>query len=170
MRLVFDLLSYQDLFDYFKKEREKLIPVFKNMSEEEFTKNRGLSFDSIKNVFVHTIIVEDNWLHYRTVGLGEITKRVEDFRNLQEIIEYMNEVDTKTNKFFKTITTNDFKKLVKRTKSDGEEIMYLLGDVLYHIPIEMIHHYGEIFAELWKINNNAPYYSYLEYAGKHRGM
>ncbi len=167
---MFDLLSYQDLFDYFKKEREKLLPVLKNMSEEEFTKNRGLSFDSIKNVFVHTVIVEDNWLHYRIAGLGEITKRVEDFRNMQEIIEYMKEVDTKTNKFFTTITQDDFKKLVKRTKSDGEEIMYPLGDVLYHIPIEMIHHYGEIFAELWKINNYAPYYSYLEYAANTSSM
>ena len=129
------------------------------MSNEEFTKNRGLSFDSIKNVFVHTIIVEDNWLNYRTAGLGEITKKVEDFRNLQEIMEYMSEVDTKTTKFFTT-------KLVKRIKPDGEEIMYPLGDVLYHIPIEMIHHYGEIFAELWKINNHAPYYSYLDYRKK----
>jgi uncharacterized damage-inducible protein DinB len=136
------------------------------MSEQEFTKNRGLSFDSIKNVFVHTVIVEDNWLHYRTPGLGEITKSVEDFRNLQEIIEYMNDVDAKTNKLFTTITPNDFKKLIKRTKPDGEEIMYQLGDVLYHIPIEMIHHYGEIFAELWKINNHAPYYSYLDYRKK----
>ncbi len=140
------------------------------MSEEEFTKNRGLSFDSIKNVFVHTVIVEDNWLHYRTAGLGEITKRVEDFRNLQEIMEYITKVDTKTTKLFNTITSNDLKKLVKRVKSDGEEIMYPLGDVLYHIPIEIIHHYGEIFAEFWKMNNNAPYYSYLEYAGKHPSM
>jgi uncharacterized damage-inducible protein DinB len=163
---VFDLLSYQDLFNYFKKEREKLIPILKNMSEEQFTKNRGLSFESIKNVFAHTIIVEDNWLHYRTAGLGEITKRIEDFRNLQEIIEYMTEVDTKTTKFLNTITSDDLKKLVKRTKPDGEEIMYPLGDVLYHIPIEMIHHYGEIFAELWKMNNNAPYYSYLDYRKK----
>jgi uncharacterized damage-inducible protein DinB len=154
------------LFNYFKKEREGLVSVLKTMSNEEFTKNRGLSFDSIKNVFVHTVIVEDNWLHYRTAGLGEITKSVEDFRNLQEIMEYMSEVDTKTTKFFNTITSNDFKKLVKRIKPDGEEIMYPLGDVLYHIPIEMIHHYGEIFAELWKINNNAPYYSYLDYRKK----
>lgn|GEM_PF-1107792 len=158
------LLSYQDLFDYFKKEREGLVHIFETMSEEEFTKNRGLSFDSIKNVFVHTVIVEDNWLHYRTAGLGDCPKRVEDYRNLQEIMEYITEVDTKTTKLFNRITSNDFKKEVKRVKSDGQEIMYPLGDVLYHIPIEIIHHYGEIFAEFWRINNNAPYYSYLEYS------
>ncbi|MGB6679780.1 MAG: DinB family protein [Candidatus Bathyarchaeia archaeon] len=164
------MLSYQDLFDYFKKEREGLVHIFETMSEEEFTKNRGLSFDSIKDVFVHTVIVEDNWLHYRAAGLGESTQKVEDFRNLQEIMEYITEVDTKTTKLFNTITSNDLKKGVKRVPPDGKEIVYQLGDVLYHIPIEIIHHYGEIFAELWKINNNAPYYSYLDYTGKNRSM
>ena len=158
------MLSYQDLFDYFKKEREGLVHIFETMSEEEFTKNRGLSFDSIKDVFVHTVIVEDNWLHYRAAGLGEGTQKVEDFRNLQEIKGYITEVDTKTARLFNTMTSNDLKKGVKRVQPDGKEIVYPLGDVLYHIPIEVIHHYGEIFAEFWKININAPYYSYLAYS------
>jgi uncharacterized damage-inducible protein DinB len=158
------LLSYQDVFDYFKKEREGLVQIFKIMSDEEFTKNRGLSFESIKDVFVHTVIVEDNWLHYRAAGLGESTQKLENFRNLQEIMRYITEVDTKTNSLFKNITSNDLKKMVKRPLPDGKETVYPLGDVLYHIPIEAIHHYGEIFAEFWKLNINAPYYSYLLYA------
>jgi uncharacterized damage-inducible protein DinB len=158
------LLSYQDLFDYFKKEREGLVHIFETMSEEEFIKNRGLSFDSIKDVFVHTVIVEDNWPHYRAAGLGESTQKVEDFRNLQEIMKYITEVDTKTTRLFNTITSNDLKKRVKRPLPDGKEIVYPLDDVLYHIPIEIIHHYGEIFAEFWKTNINAPYYSYLAYS------
>ena len=161
------MLSYQDLFDYFKKEREGLVHVFETMSEEEFTRNRGLSFNSIKDVFVHTVIVEDNWLHYRAAGLGEGTQKVEDFRNLEEIKRYTAEVDAKTTRLFSAITANDLKKEVKRVLPDGKESVYPLGDVLYHIPIETIHHYGEIFAEFWKINIDATYYSYLAYsAGK----
>ena len=69
------------------------------------------------------------------------------------------------------MTSNDLKKGVKRVPPDGKEIVYQLGDVLYHIPTEIIHHYGEIFAGFWKINNNAPYYSYLAYStGKNRSM
>ena len=158
------MLSYQDLFEYFKKEREELVRVFETMPEEEFTKNRGLSFDSVKDVFVHTVIVEDNWLHYRAAGLGEGTQKVEDYRSLQEIKRYITEVDTKTTRLFNTMTSNDLKKRVKRVQPDGKEAVYPLGDVLYHIPIEVIHHYGEIFAEFWKSNINAPYYSYLAYS------
>jgi hypothetical protein len=29
---------------------------------------------------------------------------------------------------------------------------------------ENYYHYGEIFAEFWKMNVDAPYYSYLAYA------
>ena len=161
---VFGLLDYQDMFDYFKKERDGLLHAFENMSEEEFTRNRGLSFESIKDVFVHTVIVEDNWLHHRAAGLGEGTQKPQDFRNMQEIKRYMTEVDAKTAKLFNAITTNDLKRRVKRVQPDGKEVMYSLGDVLYHIPLEVIHHYGEIFAEFWKMNINAPYYSYLAYS------
>jgi uncharacterized damage-inducible protein DinB len=158
------------MFDYFKKEREGLIHAFDNMSEEDFKKNRELSFESIKDVFVHTVIVEDNWLHYRAAGLGEGTQKPEDFRNLQEIKKYMTEVDAKTAKLFNTMTTNDLKRGVKRVRPDGEEVVYPLGDVLYHISIEVIHHYGEIFAEFWKMNINAPYYSYLAYSKDRREL
>lgn len=122
------MLNYQDMFDYFK-EREGLIHAFENIPEEEFTRNRGLSFDSIKDVFVHTLIVEDNWLHYRAAGLGEATHlKVEDFRSLQDIKRYISEVDAKTERFFNN--AHDLKKKVKRVHSDGKEDMYPLGDVL----------------------------------------
>jgi len=158
------------MFDYFKKERVGLIHAFEIMSEEEFLKNRELSFNSIKDVFVHTVIVEDNWLHHRAAGLGEGTQKPEDFRDLREIKKYMSEVDTKTAKLFNALTTNDLKRGVKRLQPDGKEVVNPLGDVLYHIPIEVIHHYGEIFAEFWKMNINAPYYSYLTFSKDKKGL
>jgi len=159
------LLNYEDLFDYFKRERDGLIRALENLSDEEFMKNRGLSFDSIKDVLVHTVMVEDNWLHYRAAGLGEGTSlKMEDFKNMQDIKKYVADVDDKTAKFFNTMTEQDLRKEIKRVQPDGKEVAYALEDVLYHIPIEIIHHYGEIFAEFWRMNINAPYYSYLTYS------
>ena len=159
------MLNYEDMFDYFKRERDGLIRALENLSDEEFMKNRGLSFGSIKDVLVHTVMVEDNWLHYRAAGLGEgPSLKMEDLKNMQDIKKYIAEVHAKTAKLFSTMTAQDLRKDVKRVQPDGKEVAYPLEDVLYHIPIEMIHHHGEIFAEFWKMNIDAPYYSYLAYS------
>jgi uncharacterized damage-inducible protein DinB len=152
------------MFEYFKKARARLIDAFEKMPNQEFTKSRGLSFDSIKDVFVHTVMVEDNWLHYRYAGLGAGTSRkFEDFMNIEDVKKYMAEVDDKTAKLFSKTTSQDLRKTFKRTQLDGKEEVLELEQVLYHIPFEVIYHYGEIFAEFWKMNIDAPYYSFLAY-------
>jgi len=158
------LLSYEDMFNYFKKARGKLVEALDKMPNEELNKSRGLSFDSIKDVFVHTVIVEDNWLHYRFAGLGAATSRkFQDFTSMEDVKNYMEEVDAKTAELFRRITNEDLRKTYKRTRPNGKEEVLSLEEVLYYMPFEIIYHYGEIFAEFWKMNVEAPYYSYLTY-------
>ncbi|MGA2785205.1 MAG: DinB family protein [Candidatus Bathyarchaeia archaeon] len=158
-------MDYLELFDYFKKARAKLVESLEKLTNEEFTKNRGLSFDSIKDVITHTIMVEDNWLHYRYAGLGAGTDRkFQEFKNITDVKSYMSEVDDKTAKLFQKLAEADLQKPVKRPLPNGGVTVYSLENVLYHVPIEIIYHYGEIFAEFWKMNIDAPYYSYLGYS------
>jgi len=160
--MVEGLLSYADMFGYFKKARAKLIQTLEKMPNDEFTKNRGLSFDSIKDVFVHTVMVEDNWLHYRFLGIGVGTNReFQDFKSIEDVRTYIAEVDAKTAKLFDKITDQDLRKQVKRP---GSEEVFEFEQVLYHLPFEIIYHFGEIFSEFWKMNVDAPYYPYLAYA------
>lgn len=159
------LLSYRDLFDYVKKERTKIIEAFERLPNEEFTRSRGLSFDSMKDVFVHTVMNEDTWLHYRASGLGNVTSRkLEEFKDLEDIKEYIAEVDEKTSKLLGRLTDQDLQKSIRRLLPNGKEDVCSLEQVLYHLPIEAIHHFGEIFGEFWKMGLEAPYYSYLAYS------
>jgi hypothetical protein len=77
-------------------------------------------------------------------------------------------VDGKTNRLFAQITEDDLQKPVKRIARDGSEETFELGQVLYQLPIEAIYHFGEVFAEFWKMNLEAPYYSYLAYSKENR--
>jgi uncharacterized damage-inducible protein DinB len=163
--VVLSLLGYRELFDYIKAERARLIESFGKMSNEDFAKDRGLSFGSMKDVLVHIVMVEDNWLHYRAAGLGTGTSlKPEDFKNLNDIKKYIADVDAKTAKMFDKMTDRDLQKQVKRTYPDGREDVYTLEQLLYHIPLEIIHHIGEIFAGFWSMNIDAPYYSYLSFS------
>src|SRR5208282_2870171 len=102
-------------------------------------------------------MVEDNWLHYRFPGLGAGTDRkFQDFKNITDVKRYMSEVDAKTSKLFEKLTEGDLQKQVKRPLPNGGAAIYSLAQVIYH--------YGEIFAAFWKMNIDAPYYSYLDYS------
>jgi uncharacterized damage-inducible protein DinB len=159
------LLGYKELFDYFKKARGRLIDALERLPEEEFTKARGLSFESIKDVLLHTVMNEDTWLHYRLPGLGNsTTRRFEEFTSMADIRKYITEVDGKTNGLFAQITEDDLRRPVKRIARNGTEESFELEQVLYQLPIEAIYHFGEIFAEFWKMNLQAPYYPYLAYS------
>ena len=158
------MLSYTELFDYFKTERAKLVEAFEKMTLEDFTKNRELSFYSIKDTFIHTISVENNWLHYSYRGLENPSFKPEIYPDIQSAKRYMSEVDQKTDSLFKELRPEDLGKWVSRKQSDGRVVNYRLENVLYHIPIEVIHHYGEIFAEFWKMDMEAPYISYGRYS------
>ena len=158
-------MDCKDLFGYFKRERDGLVQTLGNLPSEEFTKNRGLSFESIKDVLAHTVMVEDIWLHYRAAGKpGGVSRRLEEFKDLQDIKEYMGEVDAKTAALLDRTAEADLRREVKFTRGDGKEESYTLEEILCHVPVEVIHHYGEIFAELWKMGISAPYYSYLAYS------
>jgi len=159
------LVDYKELFDYFKNQRRRLIEALEKLPKEQFTKEREFSFPSIKDLLVHTVIVEDNWLHYRAAGIGRGTSlEPEDFKDLLEVKRYIAEVDSKTDKMFSKMTEKDLQREVKRTTQDGKVETYSLEQILYHVPIEITYHFGEIFGEFWKMDVDAPYYSYLAYS------
>jgi uncharacterized damage-inducible protein DinB len=72
-------------------------------------------------------------------------------------------VDRKTEVFFHTMTEERLQQRMNVVRPNGRTTDDTIGDVLYQIPIEIIHHYGELLAELWKMNAEIPYYTYLKF-------
>ena len=162
------MIDFRDLFHYVKKEREALIDALEHLTHSEFTQDVGLSFGSIKNVLAHTVMVEDIWLHYRIAGLEVLPPQIlEDFTTLTEIKNYMDDVDAKTRHFLDALNDVVLQRDLTVSRPSGRSSVDKIINILYHIPIEIIHHYGEIFAILWKMNIIAPYYSYLDYSREH---
>lgn len=155
------MLSYTDLFDYFKSERSMIIEALEKLPVEELTKNRELSYYSLKDVFLHSVAGEDVTLHYRMQGLSPPEFHFTDYPDMAAVKRYVADVDRKTSELFSRITEGELKREVRFKRRDGTETVYTVEDALYNTPIEVIHHYGEIFAEFWKMNLNAPFLSYM---------
>lgn len=114
------------MYDYYKSQRARLIQVLEKLPDEELVKIRDLSFPSIKDVLAHTIMVEDNYLHYTAAGMSTGSNvKLDDFRTLQDIKRYMAEVDSKTEKLFAGMTEQDLSKgsQQNRTRRKSERIL-----------------------------------------------
>ena len=133
------MITFRDLFSYFKKERESLLRAFDALSDEEFTMDRGLSLGSLKNVFVHTVMVEDIWIHHRIAGQGAHPPyQPHDFVDLLAVKQYIDAVDRKTEVFFHTMTEERLQRRVNVVRPNGRTTDDTIGDVLYQIPIKQV--------------------------------
>ena len=80
------------------------------------------------------------------VGLGIGTSiKLEGFKNLSDVKWYAAEVDAKTVALFEKLTNNDLERQFKWIRPDGSESVACVGDMLYHVPLEILHHYVELF-------------------------
>ena len=158
------MLSYSDLFDYFKSERSRIIEALEKLPADELTKNRELSFYNIKDVLLHTINNEDTLLHFRLQGIQPPDFRFSDYKDIEAVKSYIAEVDRKTSELLARMDEGELKREVRVKRRDGSENVFTVEDALYQVPFESIHHYGEIFAEFWRMDVDAPYLSFMNYA------
>jgi uncharacterized damage-inducible protein DinB len=92
-----DLLSYNDV------ERRAFFEAFAKLPWNEFTKNREASFNSIRNIFIHTLNATDYWLDFLQKENQRSKTKFEDYKTLKEIGAYMEHVESRINEYLKSM-------------------------------------------------------------------
>ena len=72
------------------------------------------------------------------------------------LIDYNQEVTSKTKKYLSDIQQEDLLKRVFRVNNDGVRRASPVKDVLIHVFTEELHHRGEIIAILWQMDIQPP--------------
>jgi uncharacterized damage-inducible protein DinB len=156
-------MDSSELVRYNDKVRSLYYDALLKLGFKEVDKSRGLSFDSMRNVFLHILVVEDRWINY-TLN-GEFSKWkdpfFDDFKDLESLKSYMIRVHLSTNKFLKTLKPEDYLNRVANPWIKGTSISVETG--LIHMVLECMVHFGELSAVLWKIGQEPPYLAFLRY-------
>jgi uncharacterized damage-inducible protein DinB len=58
------MVDIKNLLAYNNAERRAFFKAFAKLSWDDFTKNREASFNSIRNIFIHTLNATDYWLDF----------------------------------------------------------------------------------------------------------
>jgi uncharacterized damage-inducible protein DinB len=102
--------------------------------------------------------VEDTWINYSIQGLDAPNRpfQYQKYQTWNALIDYNQEVTSKTTKYLSNIQIKDILKPVLRVNNDGVRRTSLGKDVLIHVFTEELHHRGEIIAILWQIDIQPP--------------
>ena len=128
----------------------------------------GASFDSIRDVFVHSLQAEHFWIRRlsgnSTEGIygAQFTK----YTDVNSIQEYANKVEAETNEYLKKLTDRELQNVFEYKGRDGNINRNETEDVLMHVIEEEIHHRGEILCIYWQHDIQPPYISYMTYKGQ----
>jgi len=130
------------------------------------TENVGASFDSIRDIFVHSLQAERFWIvrlqGKSTEGIygGEFSA---NFPNIDSVKKYSDEVEAETNAYLAKLSDEKLQSLFEYKVRDGSKKQSAIEDILMHIVEEEIHHRGEIMCIYWQHEIEAPYVSYTQY-------
>lgn len=160
------MVEIKELFEYNWYCRAKFLDAMSKLPWEKVVENREASFNSMRNVFLHSLGAEEGWLKRLTSGKMDfwpIHDYDKDFKGIEEMRKYMVEVETESRAYLAKLTPQDLDKMVSWLGKDNTMNRFRVEDILLHLIEEEIHHRGEILCLMWQINATPPYTSYTAY-------
>jgi uncharacterized damage-inducible protein DinB len=135
-----------------------------NLSLEDVVAPRGLSFDCMRNVFVHLTLVEDRWISYTIPGRFSewVDPDFNAFTSMDLLKSYMQLVHGATEKYFSALTEQELKRQIVMPWSQTP-IKLDIDACLTHMVMECMVHYGELSAAFWQMGLEAPYKPFWRY-------
>ncbi len=153
------MVDIKDLLAYNDAERRAFFEAFAKLSWKEFIKNRGASFDSIRNIFIHTLNATDYWLDFLKKEKQRSRRKFAEYKALKEIGTYMQHVENRMSKYVQSLSPEDLRK--KYTgKRRGKLETVTAEDILVHVFEEEVHHRGELIALFWQMDIQPPLIGY----------
>jgi len=161
-------LNIKDLFGYNWHCRKKFLKSMAEIPWETVTENCGASFESIRDIFVHSLQAEQFWIRNlnqkSTQGIWETP--FNKFTSVKDIQDYADKVEAETNEYLKNLTDKKLKSIFEFVGWDKKTHRHMVEDILIHVVEEEIHHRGELLCIYWQHDLQPPYISYMGYKGE----
>jgi uncharacterized damage-inducible protein DinB len=157
-------LDSKSLFGYSQELRDRYLEQLATLPWEEVVKSRGASFDSLRNIFLHTVDAEDRLINYIIPGRTKdwVSLSMDDFRDMDSIRKRAREVETKSKNYVAKLDSAELETKVEMPRMGGS-ISVRVEDVIVHAALENIHHFGELIALLWQMDLDPAHMGWLAY-------
>jgi len=154
-------MDIEMLFEYNWHCRRKFLEGMAKLPWERVVESRGASFESMRNVFLHSLEAEQGLL--RIIAKTAEWPRHDydrDFKDIEAMRKYVGEVEAESKVYFSKLGPGDLDRLTPYGRTQSQ---VRVEDLLMHVVEEEIHHRGELICLMWQIDFEPPYTSFTSF-------
>jgi uncharacterized damage-inducible protein DinB len=156
-------MNSRDLFEYSQTLRNRYLEQIATLPWEDVVKSCGASFDSLRNIFLRTVDVEDRLVNYVISGRTKdwVSRSPDEFRDMDSIKKRATEVESKAKAYMARMEPAELERKVELPRGAMPSIMVRVEDVLVHTSLENIQHFRELIALLWQMDIEPPHLGWI---------
>ena len=162
-------MQITDLIRYNHVVRGLYFDAMAKLPWDEVVTNKGLSFDSMRNVFLHLTMVEDRWISFIIPGHFKewANPDVDVYYDMDSLKRYMDQVKARTETYLVKLSAEELGRQIAVPWGDNPDTRINIETGLTHMVMEDMIHYGELSAALWQMGLEAPYLGFWRYKYMH---
>ncbi|MFX0055372.1 MAG: DinB family protein [Promethearchaeota archaeon] len=142
------------LFEHNIAVREPILDSVRQLSNEDFTRNHGVGWGSVRDILVHLINTEKYWISVlKDVEMDWLDSS--DFPDLQSIAKAWVDVEKETREYMMALD-NDQLHHVKRVRWPDATVSFTVKKALVHIATHEVHHRGLIVGLIRMMGHRPP--------------
>jgi len=131
------------------------------LTEEQFVRNLGSSFGSVRDTLVHLIETEWIWLERWLGRFPQPGLSPQEFPSVRAVTEKWNAVEREMRKFLATLTDEALVKPVTYLSQKGDSFTYELWRPMLHLIIHQSYHRGQVTTLLRQLGLQPPTVDFL---------
>jgi uncharacterized damage-inducible protein DinB len=150
------MVEVRALLEYNHVVRHRYFESLVKLSWDEFIRNREASFNSFRNIFVHTLGAIDYWLDFLRKENLRSERKFDEYRSFDDVRVYMELVEKRMEDYLHSLSSKGLQKKYTVTSEDHRTTKITAEDVLIHVFEEEVHHRGELIALFWQMGIDPP--------------
>jgi len=152
------------LLEYSQFLRHKYLETLSKLSWEDLVKDRGASFPSLRDIYLHIVFVVDAYINYILQGNPNYPSlNYNEYDSIGKITKYLEQVESKANAYLSKVTPEELARNIERKQKDGSTFLVPVEDMLLDFFQEETHHRGELIALLWQMDVAPPHMGFIQY-------
>ncbi|MDT7541392.1 MAG: hypothetical protein QOE33_1296 [Acidobacteriota bacterium] len=151
-----DVREIKQLFDYNEWANAQVLDAAARLSEEEFTRNLGNSFSSVRDTLAHVLFAEWVWLRRWMGESPRGWKGQSPFADVASLRAEFSVIEGQRAELLAGLADDALARVVAYTNTKGEEWRYTLGSMMRHVVNHSTYHRGQVTTMLRQLGAHAP--------------
>ncbi|MGD0694034.1 MAG: DinB family protein [Terriglobia bacterium] len=139
-----DIRTIQALYDYNRWANEQTLDAAAALNEEQFTRDLGNSFRSVRDTLAHILAAEWIWLERWKGNSPKTLLEAADFPGVEALKTRWDEVESDRAAFIRTAAASRLEEVISYVNTRGQTFAYPLWQMMIHVLNHSTYHRGQI--------------------------